>query len=303
MHYYQRNLGDYAKDTGTLTQADHGAYGLLTDHYYSTEKPLPLDPDDLYAIGKAGTAAEKKAVDRVLAKFFKREADGYHHKRINAEIARYKTKSVLASDSALERWDQQSERDADALQSHMRTHSGRKPKRSAKADADAMLTSNQEPTSPSLRSGETRAKRRKTEMATLIPPDFCISPDVRAWASRKGFESYLELHLEHFIDYAKGGNGAGKPVYALDWEAKFRNCVRADWGDVRMKAQRSARANGGSKSTAWRVGAEPNDVLSRVAAQMQIEPWDQEGGETHGQFRARIVAAGGEPLLSPRKAA
>lgn len=87
-----------------------------------------------------------------------------------------------------------------------------------------------------------RARPKKPE-GSLIPEGFGISREVREWARRRGYEPYLDLHLEHFLDYAKGGAQGGKPVLALDWEAKFRSCVRADWGDVRMKAQREARAN------------------------------------------------------------
>jgi uncharacterized protein YdaU (DUF1376 family) len=38
MHYYKRNLGDYAKKTGRLTMLQHGAYTLLIDSCYDREK-------------------------------------------------------------------------------------------------------------------------------------------------------------------------------------------------------------------------------------------------------------------------
>ena len=41
MNYYNRHLGDYAKDTRHLTMLEHGAYCLLLDYYYATEKPIP----------------------------------------------------------------------------------------------------------------------------------------------------------------------------------------------------------------------------------------------------------------------
>jgi len=37
MHYYKRNLGDYAKKAGRLTMLQHGAYTLLIDSCYDRE--------------------------------------------------------------------------------------------------------------------------------------------------------------------------------------------------------------------------------------------------------------------------
>ena len=43
MNYYERHLGDYAKDAGHLSMLEHGAYSLLLDRYYTTEQPIPAD--------------------------------------------------------------------------------------------------------------------------------------------------------------------------------------------------------------------------------------------------------------------
>jgi uncharacterized protein YdaU (DUF1376 family) len=68
MNYYERHIGDYARDAGHLTMIEHGAYTLLLDRYYSTEKPIPAA--HVYRIARAKGAAERGAVDRVLAEFF-----------------------------------------------------------------------------------------------------------------------------------------------------------------------------------------------------------------------------------------
>jgi hypothetical protein len=136
-----------------------------------------------------------------------------------------------------------------------------------------------------------------------MPPEFKISPEVREWARKHGYEPYLELHFEKLVDYAKSGTQDGKPVLAIDWDAKFRTCIRDDWGEVREKAKRASVRGGGAPLTAWRPGAEPNDVLNQAARSLQIEPWQTDAGETHGQFRARIIDAGGEALLKPQRIA
>jgi uncharacterized protein YdaU (DUF1376 family) len=43
MNYYERHLGDYAKDTGHLSLLEHGVYTLLLDRYYATESGIPED--------------------------------------------------------------------------------------------------------------------------------------------------------------------------------------------------------------------------------------------------------------------
>ena len=61
MNYYERHLGDYAKDTGHLSMLEHGAYTLLLDRYYSTEEGIPAD--QVHRIARARTKEEKDAVD------------------------------------------------------------------------------------------------------------------------------------------------------------------------------------------------------------------------------------------------
>jgi uncharacterized protein YdaU (DUF1376 family) len=51
--WYARYPGDYLRDTAHLSLTEHDAYGLLLDHYYSTEKPLPNNKDALYPICRA----------------------------------------------------------------------------------------------------------------------------------------------------------------------------------------------------------------------------------------------------------
>lgn len=90
MHHYPHHLGDYAKDTPGLTMIEHGAYRLLMDAYYATEAPLAAD--EIYAIARAANVAERRAVDKILRKFFIRRGEFFHQKRIDEEIAIYQEK-------------------------------------------------------------------------------------------------------------------------------------------------------------------------------------------------------------------
>ena len=87
MNYYRRYSGDYLRKTARLNLTEHGAYCVLMDYYYTDERPLPLDRDELYMMVRAMRPEDRKAVDKVLALFFTKEPDGYHQKRCDEEIA------------------------------------------------------------------------------------------------------------------------------------------------------------------------------------------------------------------------
>lgn len=91
MNYYERYCGDYGRDTGHLSLAQHGAYTLMLDHYYATEKPLPASHALLYRICRSQTKAEQEAVRSVADEFFPVGDDGLrHNRRADEEIAEAK---------------------------------------------------------------------------------------------------------------------------------------------------------------------------------------------------------------------
>ena len=69
MHKYFRQIGDYAKDTRHLSLIEHGAYTMLLDIAYATEKPLPNDIDTIARLACARSKDEKAAVETVLREF------------------------------------------------------------------------------------------------------------------------------------------------------------------------------------------------------------------------------------------
>lgn len=84
MNYYERHLGDYARDTAHLSMLEHGAYTLLLDRYYATEQPLPAD--QIHRLARARSRDERAAVDAVLAEFFTLSDGLWHHKRADHEV-------------------------------------------------------------------------------------------------------------------------------------------------------------------------------------------------------------------------
>lgn len=89
MHYYQFNIADYRKDTVHLTRIEHSIYRDLIDWYYLEETPIPKETQSVMRRLRLGCEMEAQALKNVLQDFFLQESDGFHHKRIDLDIAEY----------------------------------------------------------------------------------------------------------------------------------------------------------------------------------------------------------------------
>ena len=97
MNYYERYCGDYQRDTAHLTLCEHGAFTMLLDAYYSTEKALPCEHSSLYRICRAMSKVEQAAVRSVADEFFPIGEDGQrHNKRADVMIAKARPKMEAA---------------------------------------------------------------------------------------------------------------------------------------------------------------------------------------------------------------
>jgi uncharacterized protein YdaU (DUF1376 family) len=94
MNYYERHLGDYARDAGHLSMLEHGAYTLLLDRYYTTQKGIPAD--QAHRLCRARTEQEIAAVDAVLTEFFELIDGTWRNGRAEREIQRMLVKIEAA---------------------------------------------------------------------------------------------------------------------------------------------------------------------------------------------------------------
>ena len=95
MHYAKIHFKDYASDTSHLSLLEHGVYFQMMRVYYTSEKPLPADSGKVARFIGARSDAEREAVKNVLVEFFTLEDDGWHQKRIDAEIERYTERKAI----------------------------------------------------------------------------------------------------------------------------------------------------------------------------------------------------------------
>ena len=108
MHYYKRNIGDYAKKAGRLTMLQHGAYTLLIDACYDRERFPTLD--EAIDWTWASTEGEIEAVKFVLSKFFTVQSGVYVQNHIHEDLIDYQQKAETNKRIATEREARRTER-------------------------------------------------------------------------------------------------------------------------------------------------------------------------------------------------
>lgn len=94
MHYYQFNIGDYAKATRHLSNTEDLAYRRLIDLYYDKELPLVKDVSKLSRL--INMRENQEDIKTILEDFFTETEEGYQQSRIEHEIASYHAKADAA---------------------------------------------------------------------------------------------------------------------------------------------------------------------------------------------------------------
>lgn len=253
MNFWKRHIGDFAKDTMHLSQAQVGAYDLMLDWYYANERPLPADVDDVYRIARAATKAERRNVEKVLREFFELGPDGYRQSRTDREIA--------------------DKRAANETQAANGRKGGRPPKETRNEPERNQTGFSAEPDRNPSQNPESRdlspsGERSGAPSAPVVPP--CVDPI--AWddylahrrAKRaKATPRAIELLLAKLVDMHDRG---------LDPNEALRNSVEQGWTgvfDPKPRAgpgQRGAPLTGTAATIAALIGtnAGENRELART---------------------------------------
>jgi uncharacterized protein YdaU (DUF1376 family) len=199
MHYYKRNLGDYAKKCGRLSMLQHGAYTLLIDSCYDREKFPTLE--EAIEWTWASTKAEIEAVKFVLSRFFRLDEDGqYVQERILAELLDYHAKADKNKQIALDRETKRREKSTKRAQVVDEAPPNQEP-----------ITINQEPV-------------KKMQRGTRLPADYILPVDWSEFCKQERPDLVPRQVFDEFRDYwiAQPGQKGVK----TDWDATWRNWVR-----------------------------------------------------------------------------
>lgn len=105
MHYYPHHIGDFLRDTVSLSPKECYFYLRLIWLYYESENPLPDDVDVLAF--KIGARDDLDCVRILLRTFFRYDEDlkSYTHQRIDGEIKKYQRKAKSAKAANQIRWE------------------------------------------------------------------------------------------------------------------------------------------------------------------------------------------------------
>lgn len=98
MNFIKLFIGDYLRDTGHLSIAEHGAYLLMLQHFYATEKPLPVGKA-LHRLLRAESKTDRDAIDAIARLFWIEMDGGLVNQRGLKEFAR--TEEVAATNRAI----------------------------------------------------------------------------------------------------------------------------------------------------------------------------------------------------------
>jgi len=99
MNFYPFHVGDYISHTSHLTDEEDLAYRRMLDLYYHTEQTFK---DEYFVARRAKTTPAIALV--LLDEFFDKQSDGWHNKRADEEIARYRAMQEGGRKGAALRW-------------------------------------------------------------------------------------------------------------------------------------------------------------------------------------------------------
>ena len=229
MNYYNRHIGDYAKDAGHLTLLEDGIYGRLMDAYYAREGPLP--DAEVERLVRARTPVERKACRSVLAEFFALTDGHWSHKRCNREISYYRKKADIARENGgrggrpkTQRVPENNPSGYDKITQRVPTANPEITGSQAPSSQEP-ITSNQQPNNtPPTPTPRTNPPKEKPEklLATTIPPRI---EDVILHGSRMMMPE--EMCRAFFDWFESNGWKVGKAKAPMrNWQSALNNWKR-----------------------------------------------------------------------------
>lgn len=250
MNYYERHLGDYAKDTAHLTMLEHGAYTLLLDRYYSTEAGIPAD--QAHRVARARTRDEKAAVDTVLGEFFALVDGMWVNGRAQEEIEKAQSRIKAAKENGKrggrpkKNPAQPEEKPAGfSLGSEMETQ----PKAHHVPDTKHQIP-NETPLSDSQANAPSKAARKRR-----LPDDFELTFE-RAKRATDYWQDRGRIDLSTRDEFQKfTAHHRSRGTTMLDWDAAWQT-----WYSNAIKFNALAGASHGARQRTAPVAIDHNDT-------------------------------------------
>lgn len=226
MHYYPHHIGDFLRDTVSLTPQESYFYLRLIWLYYESEKPLPNDTETLAF--KVGARGQEDCLSLLLRTFFRYDSDlnSYTHQRIDAEIRKYQRKAASARGANQIRWTLEKDKKSDL-----------------DSDTDQILTNNQQPiTNNYIEAQQEKPASKEKKRGTRLSEDWQPDEKLIQFAKAKRPDLDLNETVRMFKNY-----WLSKPKDAtkLNWNLTFENWVMNQKASyTKQTAQPTASAYG-----------------------------------------------------------
>lgn len=212
MHFYEWNIGEYAKKTKHLTNEEDIAYRRALDMYYDTEKPL--ETQNIPALSRRLMVSEE-ALKNVINEFFPDGINQHAEEKIAAYYAFIDKQKTNGSKGGRPK----------------RTQAYPKPN-PKKPKPKPLLTTNHLPLTTKQLKSLSAQNAQTSKKGTRLTPEWVLSKTLGDWALKEKphlTADNIRRMAESFRDYWIATPGA-KGV-KLDWEATWRNWVRKDTTD------------------------------------------------------------------------
>jgi uncharacterized protein YdaU (DUF1376 family) len=210
MNFVKLYIGDYLRDTGTLTLAQHGAYTLMLLEHYATEKPLPTGRE-LHRLLRADTKQERDAIDFVASKFWTLTDDGLTNGRAEREIEKASHQRTVNQELG--------KRGGRPKKTEIETESVIESKPIGKANRNPIQTPDtrhQKEITPHPLSGMAPPRAKPSKKC---PADFAVTAEMRSWADATAPGVSVEFETAKFRDHTFA-------TACTDWPGRWRNWMR-----------------------------------------------------------------------------
>ncbi len=250
MNYYPFHIGDYAAHTAHLEPLEDLAYRRMLDAYYLREGPLPADPTEIARLIRMRQHLAE--VESALNEFFHLAPDGWRHTRCDEEIDCMRDKKESSEEKSAherERMRRHRERRAElfdglrtagitpawdvSIAELQRLHdkycnshndepvTNLKREQSISGDAPATAIPIPTPIPNISKPNGLDIGARKSRPTRKCPPDFEITPEMRAWAAANAGLASIDAATEAFRDHTFKNA-------ISDWSGAWRNWMRRD---------------------------------------------------------------------------
>lgn len=204
MHYYKINVSDWQAATRHLTPEEEGVYIRLINHYYDTEKPIPLDTQPVTR--RLMLSGHNEIVASILSEFFEKTERGYVKSKCEELIKEYKKNVAKNKKNGAK---------------------GGRPKKGAASSVTQSVTSGnpKETQSEPKHNPKQELETKKHKPRTIFNPP--IPQAVSDYMVERGISfNQSKTESEKFVDfYSSKGWLVGK-TKMKDWKAAVRNWTK-----------------------------------------------------------------------------